>query len=466
MKNLLAITSNFSGKKIIVVGDVMLDKYISGDVSRISPEAPIPVIKVERESFSAGGAANVAANIKTLGGNAVLFGFLGNDDAGKKLTGILAEKEIKFYSESDSSTTLKVRVIGRNQQFVRMDYESQEIKKMSGKMRASLLEEAADSDAIIVSDYAKGTVTPELMRAVLSAGKRVIIDPKPSNFQLYFGCFLLTPNEKEALEISGKSDFTSAGRYIRAKSGANVIITRGEKGMALFSDKEMEIPTYAQEVYDVSGAGDTVISALALSLASNASLEQAAIISNHAAGISVSKAGTYQVKLSKLESKLSGEEKKVRTFQEIIETVSDLKLKGKKIVWTNGCFDLLHEGHVKYLSRARSEGDCLIVGINSDSSIQRIKGSSRPIRPESARAEILSALGCVDYVLVFSEDSPARYLEAFRPDVYAKGGDYNIETINQQERRIVEGYGGKIAIIQLKEDISTTALIERIRNSH
>ena len=440
----------------------MLDKFIYGDVSRISPEAPVPIVKIEKEFYSLGGAANVASNVSTLGGDVSLFGFIGNDSEAKIIKKLLEEKKIKHYLQESTKTTLKVRIIARNHQFLRMDYENCEDKHFSQEIFKNLKSALQFCEIVIISDYAKGTITDEIMDFLRQNNSKIIVDPKPENINLYKNVFLLTPNEKEALEMSSQKDIYLAARHLR-KIG-NIIVTRGEKGMLLVSDKELEIPTYAREVYDVTGAGDTVISALALSLASDASLEEAAIIANHAASISVSKAGTYSVNLIDLEKKFIGEESKTKSFTELTEIIEDLKKQGKKIVWTNGCFDLLHEGHIKYLKKAKEQGNFLVLGLNSDSSIKRLKGANRPIMPEKTRAEILASLEFVDFIIIFDEDSPCKHLSILKPDIYVKGGDYTLDTINQIERRIIESYGGKIFITGLVEGISTSKIIEKMKN--
>ena len=465
MDNLSELLKNFSNQKIIVIGDVMLDKTVVGDVSRISPEAPVSIINVNNEIYGLGGAANVAANVSSLNGNTSLFGFTGKDKAAEILLSLLKEKKIEPFLGENKMTTLKVRVKARNQQIVRMDYEDNSSKEFSKEILQKMQTKIKNSKIILISDYAKGAITPNLMKFLKLGDRRIIIDPKPKNISLYSSAYLITPNEKEALEMSGQKDVQSAGRYLKEKLDCNVLITRGKKGMFLFSEKEIEIPTFTKEVYDVEGAGDTVIATISLSLAAGASLEEAAIIANDAGGIAVSKLGTSQVKLGELERKLFGEEEKVKNFGELSKIVIDLRKKGRKIVWTNGCFDLMHTGHMRYLKEAKEKGDYLIVGLNSDSSARKIKGPPRPINSENERAEFISLLPWVDYVMIYQESHPVKYLLEFKPDVYVKGGDYTLDTINQSERRIVEGYGGRIEIINVETNNSTTKIIEKIKNS-
>ncbi len=455
------IVDNFKDKKIIVIGDLMLDKTLTGDVLRISPEAPVPVVNIKKEICEPGGAANVAMNISSLGGKVSLFGFVGKDNSREILLRVLKEGGINCFLDENSVTTLKLRIRSGNYQLLRLDYEETSPKVFNPKILELMKEEINNSDLILISDYAKGTITPDLMNFLRSFDKKIIVNPKPKNMKIYHNSFLISCNEKEAFEMSMQEDVYAAGRYIKENLNCNVIVTRAEKGMLLFSDKEMNIPTEAKEIYDVMGAGDTTIATLSLSLVSGASLEEAIIISNHAAGISISKVGTYQVKLEELREKISGEESEVKTFDELCDIINDLKKKGKKIVWTNGQFDILHEGHVKYLKEAKKLGDYLIAGVNSDLSFKMLKGRE-PINSELNRAKVLSPN--VDYILIFSETDSVRYLSSFKPDIYVKGGDYTIDTINQEERRIVESYGGRVVIINSGEEVSTTKIIERIRN--
>lgn len=463
--DLIEIIKEFEKKKIVVIGDIMLDKYVSGKVVRISPEAPVPVIIVESEIYELGGAGNVSNNVLSLGGEAILFGFIGDDSEGEIVKKLLEENKVKNYLGHNHRTTVKERIIGGHQQIVRCDREDAREKIFGEKFKKILEREIEDSDIVLISDYAKGAISSDLFGFLSGFDKRIIVDPKPQNKNLYENVYLLTPNMGEALEMTGLENIDDAGKILKMRA-ENILITKSEKGMTLFTDKVLDIPTYAREVYDVMGAGDSVIATLALALASNASLEEAAILANHAAGIVVGKAGTYHVKLRELESKILGEKRKVKSLEELQTTVQDLKRKGMKTVWTNGCFDILHEGHIKYLRKAKEHGDCLIVGINSDSSIRKIKGHNRPIRPENARAEILSGLEFVDYVTIFSDMDSTRYLSVLKPEIYAKGGDYDINSINQDERGLVENYGGKITIIPTEENISTSRIIEEIKNSH
>jgi D-beta-D-heptose 7-phosphate kinase/D-beta-D-heptose 1-phosphate adenosyltransferase len=461
MGNINKIVYSFNGKKIVVIGDVMLDESLRGEVSRISPEAPVPIVKIENESYDAGGSGNVASNLASMGAEVSLFGFVGRDFAGEKLEKIFLEKGIKTFFDFTQQTIRKSRVIGRGMQLIRYDYEQISEKSFSEHIIGMLRSECRIADAIIISDYAKGTITQELVDFLQDFKHKVIVDPKPANKMFYNDFFLITPNEKESLEMSGETDVKRAGEVLKKRYGSNVLITRGGEGMSLFSRKNVDIPTYAKEVFDVTGAGDTVVAALALSMAAEASLEEAAIIANHAAGIAVSKIGTHSVTLNELKIRISAGEKKIVSLGELKEVVKNRG--NKKIVWTNGCFDLLHVGHIRYLKQAKSFGDILILGLNSDSSIKQLKGPGRPIQPEKERAEILASLDFIDYILIFQETRIDGYLKQLQPDIFAKGGDYNLNTIDQIERAAVESYGGKIKFGFREEGKSSTDIIRRIK---
>ncbi len=465
MQKLADILKKFPEKKVVVIGDVMLDQDICGHVSRVSPEEEsAPVLEVDNDVFVLGGAANVASNISSLKGAVSVFGFVGNDKAGRIMKNLFEEKGIAYYLGENSITTLKIRPKGKTRQIMRIDYEDCSKKIFSPELKEKMQKEIHSSDIILISDYAKGAITKDLMNFLKEYSSKTVVNPKPENKYLYKNVFLIIPNKKEALEMSNKKDFLSAGRCLKKNLNSNVLITLAEKGIMLFSDRELEIPTQAKEIYDVTGAGDTVASTIALSLASGSSLEEAAILANHAAGIAVSKYGTYNVKLNELERVISGEEGKLKTFSELVDIVNDLKRKGKTIIWTNGCFDILHEGHINYLKKAKEFGNYLVIGLNSDESVKIIKGKDRPIRPEQARAEILSALQFVDYVMIFPETSVEKYLDKLQPQIYVKAGDYDIKKMNQKERKAIESYNGKIIFILIESNISTTKIIESIKN--
>ncbi|VVB82631.1 FAD synthase [uncultured archaeon] len=451
------LLDNFSNAKIVVIGDVMLDKYIFGNVSRISPEAPVPIITVNEETYRLGGAANVAANISSLGGNVSLFGFVGNDENSKILSSLARETGIKYFFDANHKTTVKERIIGREQQMIRLDREDNSQKYFPSRMLESLKRESLDSDVIIVSDYAKGCVTEDLIKVLKSFNKKIIVDPKPQNTFLYSNSFLITPNEKEALEMSSKKDVYSAGKYLKDNLNCNVLVTRGEKGMILFSDTQIEIPTVAKEIYDVTGAGDTAIATLSLALSCGSSLEEAVILANHSAGISVGKLGTSAVSIDELRKEFFQEEKnKILDYSALSEKLEQYHFQNKKICFTNGCFDILHPGHISYLNQAKKMGDVLIVGLNSDDSIKKLKGESRPINNQRDRATMLSALESVDVVTVFAEETPYELIRKIRPDVLVKGGDYSPEQIVGRE------FAKETKIIPFLPGYSTTKIISKL----
>lgn len=467
MEDTLSILDRFKEKEILVIGDLMLDTYFKGDVSRISAEAPIPIVKVENEFHSLGGAGNVAANVVSLGGKATLFSFVGKDAPSEIVKNLLKESKIESFLDNNHKTTQKMRIVGGNQQLSRADFETTYDKLFNEDIKISLIEKANKSEVIIISDYAKGAITSDLMNLLLPFKKKIICDSKPKNKNLFNEIFLLKANEKEVLEMSSFSNINLAGRKLRDELKTNVLVTRGKEGMTLFSvssEEEINIPTSAREVFDVTGAGDTAIAAIALAIASGASLNEAAIIGNHAAGIKVEKAGTYAVSYSELVSNLIREKKKILDLERLHKTVLDLRKKGKKIVWTNGCFDLLHVGHTFYLKEAKKLGDVLIVGLNSDDSVRKLKGPTRPINTAEERAEILSSLEFVDYILIFPETSVEKYLSLLKPDVFVKGGDYSLDyLLSIPEGKAVKEHAGEIKIISLVEGKSTTKILENIK---
>ena len=462
--NILNILNKFREKNILIVGDIMLDTYFKGEVTRINVEAPVPIVKVEQEFHSLGGAGNVASNVVSLGGKATLFSFIGRDHQAEILRKLLDENKIENFLQEDEKTIQKIRIIGNNQQLARMDFEKIYDKIFRDEIKFKLKKIAKEADLIIISDYNKGAITPDLINFLSDYKRKIIVDPKPKNKSLYKNVLLIKTNEKEIFEMTYLYNLDSAGKKLKEELQTNVLVTRGKDGMALFSEKIINIPTYAKEVFDVTGAGDTTIAALALSIASGASLNEAAIIANHAAGIKVKKAGTYAVNLSELISKFIREESKVLNLEELQGAILDLKKKGKEIVWTNGCFDLLHIGHTRYLKEAKKLGDVLIVGINSDDSVRRLKGPTRPIQTEKERAEILSSLEFIDYVIIFPETTVEKYLYALKPEIYVKGGDYTSSHLEGHiEGKAVKEYGGEIKVIPLVEGKSTTHLVEKAK---
>lgn len=464
MDNGLSIIKKFAGKKILIIGDVMLDTYLKGTVERVSAEAPIPIVNVEQEFHVLGGAGNVAANIVSLGGRATLFGFVGRDHSAHILRKICDKKNIEYSFQESERTIHKLRIIGNNQQLSRADFEIVKEKIFKKDFLQKLIKKAQEANMIIISDYAKGAITQQLMRALAPFRKKIIVDPK-KNAKLYEGVFLIKPNEKEAFDMTGATTAEEAGKKLQSQLHANIILTRGKKGMTIFSDEITTIPTSAKEVFDVTGAGDTVSAVLAMALASGASLNEAAILANHAAGIKVEKAGTYAVNIHELQSKITQEESKILSIENLERVISDVKKKGRKIVWTNGVFDVLHIGHTNFLREAKKLGDILVVGLNSDASVKKIKGPTRPIQNERERAEIISSLECVDYVTIYPYETSENYLSIVKPHIYVKGGNFSVAMLQKDpEGKKVKQHGGEIKIIPLVDGKSTSQLLEKIKN--
>jgi len=446
----------------MVIGDLMLDEYIGGTVERVSPEAPIQIVLEKDRTYSLGGAGNVASNIASLGGIASIFSFVGEDKEASILKNILNEKNIESFFSVSGITIKKSRIIGNGQQLLRIDKEETSRKEFNEKMKEIIIKKAEESDVIILSDYAKGTITEGLIDLLKDYKGKLIANPKPINKHLYNNLSLMVINEKESREMSELKEVYESGKKLREETNSPILITRGEKGMTLFSEGIIEIPTKAREVYDVQGAGDTVISAIALAISGGASLEEAAIIGNYAAGIAVEKKGTYAVHLAELKKRIEGLGKKIVELDELKEIVDSLRGKDKKIVWTNGCFDLFHLGHKYSLEKAKEQGDILIVGLDSDESVKTLKGSGRPIYNQTERAELLSSIGFVDYVTIFPVKGVPEYLKILKPDVFVKSKEYSLETINQEEKKAIEEYGGRIFFSDELPGFSTTNIINKI----
>lgn len=453
--------------RILVIGDIMLDQYVAGKVTRISPEAPVPVVKVDQEWSTLGGAGNVAANVASLGAEATLIGLVGNDAAAGTILDSCSKVGImSSVIQGFQPTIVKTRVVS-GQQIVRFDRE-EELIWTDGQLAefSSKLEELIqESDIILLSDYAKGTLTDEVLKLVFESasenGKRVLVDPKRADWSAYAGAFLITPNLTElAMTEAGKgiknddNMVVNACQKLLGQFGVeHIVATRSSYGMTVVSDKKvLNIPTRALEVFDVSGAGDTVLAAFGMSLAQGKTVMESAFVANAAAGIVVSKRGTAVVNRSELETFLKG------GFKEISRTAIDSfkqKNAGRKVVFTNGCFDVLHQGHRKLLQEAKELGDLLVVGLNSDDSIKRLKGETRPINSVGHRVEALTALPFVDAVIVFEEETPLELLQELRPDILVKGGDYLPEEIVGRE--LVD----EVVVIPLVEGVSTTNLLNQ-----
>ena len=469
----------FHGRRMLVVGDIMLDRYIRGDVNRISPEAPVPVLAVKERKNVLGGAANVAANLAGLGCDVLLWGIAGEDNNADILAFLLREHHIqnRIVSTALRPTSTKTRITAGNHQIVRYDEEIIDPlpSNIEDDLFCSLSEEIEASHAVILSDYAKGVLQgklcPRIINECISKGKPVFVDPKGHDWNRYRGATCVTPNEAELALISdnprksGVSIATNA-RNARARfSLRQLLVTLGANGMALFLENEEEcvIPaSRAREVFDVSGAGDTVVAVLAASIAAGATWKDATKLANQAAGIVVTRAGTSPITIEDMVSLSRCEEKsKTLSLEEATLSVETWKRNGESIVFTNGCFDLLHPGHIRLLQEAAKEGDRVVVGLNSDTSVKRLKGAERPLLTQDDRAAILSALECVDAVVIFEEDTPLNLIRTLQPSVLVKGGDYTPETVVGKD--IVEAAGGKVVIVPLLEGKSTTGILQAIR---
>lgn len=462
-----------STAKVLVVGDVMLDRYIYGSVARISPEAPVPVVKASNTADALGGAANVANNIASLKAHCMLIGVAGEDDSKKSLTALLDKVGIEsVLPDGGVATTTKIRVIGQRQQMLRMDYEDILI---SGAPVFERLKNAFDRqigayDLVVLSDYGKGVLSTSFCKYLIekasAANKPVVVDPKGSDWSKYTGATIITPNVKELSEVAGYSvrnidtDIVDAGKRVREKYKLKyLVVTRSEKGITIISGSDVaHFPTQAQEVFDVSGAGDTVVATMSCAIAAGYDVEDAVRTANYAAGVVVSKMGTVPITAAELYQSLHGRGQGAALPKERALTwVKEMKSLGRRVVFTNGVFDILHRGHVTYLRQARSLGDLLIVGLNSDTSTRRLKGETRPVNTQDDRAFLLSALDCVDAVVIFDEDTPYELLQEIRPDVLVKGGDYTVDTIVGKE------FAGEVAVLSFVDGFSTTKTIEKMR---
>lgn len=462
----------FEQAKVLVAGDVMLDRYWQGSTTRISPEAPVPVVRVQAQDDRPGGAANVALNLVSLGAAAGLAGIVGRDDNARLLDAHLERLGVKtFFDRSDTQPTVtKVRVMSRNQQLIRLDFEE---KLEAGQ---SLLDAYGygleATDLVILSDYAKGTLSQvqEMIQMARKAGKRVLVDPKGTDFSIYRQASVLTPNLSEFEAVVGvcesEAELEQKGEQLRSELELEaLLITRSEKGMTLIRAgfAPLHLPTRAQEIYDVTGAGDTVIAVLGLALASGHDFPEAMMLANLAAGVVVAKPGTATVSMGEIYTALHSDtllEYGVITADRLAKLVAIAKNKGEKVVFTNGCFDLLHAGHVAYLEEARKLGDRLIVAVNADASVSRLKGPSRPINPLDRRMRVLAGLQSVDWVVPFEEDTPAEIIAQLVPNVLVKGGDYQVESIAGADTVLKNG--GEVKVLTFVDGVSTTAMVRSI----
>lgn len=482
MENLKRLIPQLKGKKILVFGDLMLDEHIWSKVSRISPEAPVPIADVARISHVPGGCGNVASNIAALEGIPYLLGIIGKDSSGDKLRRALANVRVSASNlivDPNRPTILKSRIIAGSQHVVRVDREDRTVlsPKLITAVTKKLKKLIPQVDAVIISDYGKGMVIDRTAQITISLAKKhkvpVAVDPKGVDYTKYRGATIVTPNLREAVLASrriiiNERSLIKAGQVLRKHSATeHVLITRGRDGMSLISKDEITyIPAVPREVFDITGAGDTVIATLSLALAAGAKMKFAAILANHAASIVVGKISTAPCYREELEEAIEGQEpvtKKIKSRAELKAIVQNLRTEGAKIVFTNGCFDILHLGHVRYLSQAKKLGDVLIVGLNTDDSVTKLKGKERPYLSEMERAEILASLGCVDYVCLFSEMRPDNLIKIVKPDFHVKGGDYKINKL--PEKKLVESLGGKVVVIPPIKGKSTTNIVERILSS-
>lgn len=473
------LLDDMTGRRVAVVGDVMLDEYLIGPVQRISPEAPVPVLEIEHEECKLGGAANVAACLTALGAKVRLVGVTGNDATATKLLEKLEQTGVDatgLVTDVTRPTTCKTRIVAQQQQVVRLDRESR--KPIGDNVADQMIQQARDAacwaDAIILSDYAKGTLTEELCQAVIAAaGQRpVIVDPKTLPWNRYRGATVIKPNRHEmqsyfGAEINSDLRAGDAARQLAGKLGlSHALVTRSEDGMTSASCKEGVWTTHhvrarRRELIDVTGAGDVTSAVLALALAAGAEIETAMWMANLAAGVKVEKFGAATVSSGEILAAASyGRREKVLSVAQVAAWAAEQRTQGKRVVFTNGCFDLLHVGHVNYLEDSRRLGDVLVVGLNSDDSVRRLKGPSRPVQTQADRARILGSLSTIDAVTVFAEDTPIELIRAIRPDVLTKGKDY-------QDKHavvgwdLVESWGGRVELIEFVDGRSTTTLLRQ-----
>ena len=466
---------DFKGLNILVVGDLMLDYYWSGQTTRVSPEAPVPIVKVENKESRAGGAGNVALNIASLAANVTLLGIVGDDNEADELQELLAAKGVQcdFIKNKNAPTASKLRIVAQHQQLIRLDFEEPLIDFDYTELLSRYKKALAEADVVIFSDYAKGVLAhiPQLLELANAQGVKSFVDPKGTDFSVYQGATLITPNRSEFQAVVGacnnNEQIISKGQALLQQYNIEaLLVTLSEQGMALIKKSDAYfLPTHAREVFDVTGAGDTVIASMALGVASGLGLQHAMHLANMAAGIVVGKFGTSTVSSHELNRALHGDKESISGVVSETELEKEIRFaqkSGEKVVMTNGCFDILHAGHVAYLEQARLLGERLVVAINSDESVQQLKGESRPINKLADRMTIIAALGCVDWVIPFFEETPERIYNKFLPDVLVKGGDYNPEDVVGAEAVI--NAGGKVQILDFVDGKSTTTTIERIKN--
>jgi len=478
--NLIPLVEKLKGSRVLCVGDLMLDHYIYGRVERISPEAPVPVLHLEREEQTLGGAGNVLRNLHALGVETCFISVTGTDNAGRDVARMIASlgnAEAHVLAERGRITTLKTRYVAGQQQLLRADHER--VAPLPAELRADLaklaIEAAAQYKVVILSDYAKGVLgdglAAEIIAAAKAAGSIVVVDPKGSDYSIYRGADILKPNRPELAAAAHRpvrtdDEVIAAARALIAAHGFGaMLVSCGKDGMLLIESNgtTLKLAAEAREVFDVSGAGDTVIAVLAASLGAGASLADAARLANAAAGVVVGKIGTAVVEPTELEEALLNrdtiEQRKTLPLSLALDQIARWRRNRLRIGFTNGCFDLLHPGHVSLLNQAKAACDRLVVGINSDESVKRLKGAGRPVQNQDARAAVLSSLAAVDMVVIFDADTPIQLIEAIRPEILVKGADYRLDQVVGGD--IVQSYGGKVLLADLMPGYSTTATIAR-----
>ena len=485
-ESLIPTLGRFRGVRCLVLGDVMLDRFIYGSISRISPEAPIPVFSVEQERDMPGGAANVARNLSSLGCQSILIGLMGRDDAAATLTSRLNElpgMQTLLIEDAGRPTTVKTRYVANGQQVLRADQEQtgragEEVEKQLLQAYATAL---ATTDVVILSDYGKGVLSDHVLRQAiaqaLAAGRQVLADPKSRNFEKYRSVSVLTPNRHElqaacAFDCSTDDEVVRGARVTLAHGICKaMVVTRGKDGMSIVQEdgRTSHLRTAAREVFDVSGAGDTVIATMAAALGTGADLVDACTLANIAAGIVVGKRGTAVASAGEILAALrpydaEAESYKLFSQDSVIQLAEQWRRDGLTVAFTNGCFDLLHPGHIALIDQARREANRLIVGVNSDASVRRLKGATRPVQSQLARATVLASLKSVDAVVIFEEDTPLQLIEALEPDVLVKGSDYTLETVVGAD--VVLERGGRIKLADLIPGHSTTNTLKRVGASN
>jgi D-beta-D-heptose 7-phosphate kinase / D-beta-D-heptose 1-phosphate adenosyltransferase len=478
---LAQLVRRFAQAHVLILGDVMLDRYVSGTASRLSPEAPIPVLRPTTRRATLGGAANVALNIATLGGQASLVGVIGDDPEGSELTNLLGSSGIvpHLIVAPGRPTTAKTRFMAGTHQLLRLDEESTaEVDAVTADNVLSAFTEAIDAaDIVVLSDYAKGVLSDAVLSGALERarayGRVLIADPKRIDFAAYRGATVLTPNEQEVrqatrIDAAEDAEAVRAGQCALEDTGCQaVVVTRSAKGLTLVrrDAPALHLPTRAREVADVSGAGDTLVAALAVALGAGAALPEAAMLANVTAGISVGKPGTATVSQEELLGVLHLEDliasdRKIVDRAEATQRAAAWRAQGRRIGFANGCFDLIHPGHIRLLSEARARCDRLIVALNTDASVKRLKGPTRPLQNETARATVMASLAPVDLVVLFDEDTPMQLIKALRPDVLVKGADYSIDQVVGAD--LVQSWGGTVLLVELQAGHSTTGTIRRM----